>query len=329
MGRYRPSEWPPVREGAAAQAVPVLEIGGTHVTAALVHEARVSQVTRAGLDPHGTADSIVDALARAAEALEAPMDAHWVVAVPGPFDYATGVGRFERVGKFEALNGYSLLTALAQRLSPRPRAISFINDAQAYGLGEWWASAQRPARLLCITLGTGVGSAFIEHGRPVASGAEVPTLGEVHRLRWHGHDLEDLVSRRAIIRNYRKATGRELDVLQISRLARSGDTPAITVLSEAMHRLGTILAPWVERFGPDVIVVGGSMSQSWDLLCEPFVSGLGPSVSQIDVRASVLLDEAPLLGAARWLSDELLTRTPPLKRTEAGAQNPALTKGNA
>jgi glucokinase len=260
----------------------------------------VARTARARLDPDGSAEAVVAAVVGASEALGPPTGARWAVAVPGPFDYAEGVGRFEHVGKFEALNGYPLRQALVRRMPSRPSALRFLNDAQAYGLGEWDA-AGRPDRLICITLGTGVGSAFVAHGRPVTGGPDVPPLGEVHRLTWAGRDLEDHVSRRAIRRAFLDVTGLDRDVDAIARLARSGDAAATEVLDGAMTVLGGALGGWVARFRPDVLVVGGSMSRSWDLLAPPLGAALRAAGVGVEARASTLLEDAALLGAARWL----------------------------
>jgi glucokinase len=47
-----------------------------------------------------------------------------------------------------------------------------------------------------------------------------------------------------------------------------------------------------------VLVVGGSISQSWDLIQPPLERGLGATTVQ--TARSELLDDAPLIGAALW-----------------------------
>ena len=76
-------------------AVPVLEIGGsTHVTAALVAETGlVERVHRRPLHTEGDADAILSELASAAGLLSVGPRA-WGVALPGPFDYERGIGRY-------------------------------------------------------------------------------------------------------------------------------------------------------------------------------------------------------------------------------------------
>ncbi|NUP51796.1 MAG: ROK family protein, partial [Catenulispora sp.] len=79
---------------SSSTVVPVLEIGGTHVTAALV-DARAGAVVpgtvrRDGLDAAADAESILGAILACAGSVDAAAGAPWGVAVPGPFDYAQG-----------------------------------------------------------------------------------------------------------------------------------------------------------------------------------------------------------------------------------------------
>ncbi|MET7543942.1 ROK family protein [Streptomyces sp. NPDC005507] len=64
---------------------------------------------------------------------------------------------------------------MQHRLTPEPGALRFPHDADAFGIGEYAAGAAAGhERALCVTLGSGIGSAFIDHGEPVNEGALVP-----------------------------------------------------------------------------------------------------------------------------------------------------------
>jgi glucokinase len=280
---------------------PILEVGGTHVTAAWVEQDgwRVNSVNRSDLDAQATAADLIAAFVAPAARLNAPADAHWGVAMPGPFDYAHGVGLYEGVGKFDSLNGVDVRTALADALPNRPGSISFINDASAYLVGEWLAGAAIGADSCAIlTLGTGIGSAFLRNGKVIDSGPEVPPDGEVHLLEHAGRPLEDWISRRAIRRSYAEASGAsgDLDVQGITELARAGDSIARTVIEDAFVLLGQTVGPWLWHFDTQVLVVGGSISRSWDLIEDPLTRGLAECV-QI-VRLAEDTEHAPLIGAA-------------------------------
>lgn len=278
--------------------VPVLEIGGTHVTAGLFDPVAVSVdgVRRLGLDASGPATAIVDVLLRCAAPIAAAPGATWGVALPGPFDYENGVGRFHGVGKFEALNGFDLRSALCEGLPESPAGVRFLNDAHAFGLGEWASGTMAgEARALALTLGTGIGSAFVTEGVVVSDGPSVPPEGRVDLLTIDGQPLEETVSRRAILRRYGRPN---VDVADIAMAARSGEAEAGEVLRSAFYALGTALRPWVGSFRATIVVVGGSMAESWDLIAPPLASGLdGPRV--VPARRG---DQAALIGAGLWVS---------------------------
>ena len=280
--------------------VSVLEIGGTHVTAAdvAIDSRGVGQMFREPLDSDGSAEEIVSTLARCAARLPARPGARWSVAVPGPFDYEGGIGQFEGVGKFEALRGFDLRAALTSLL-PSPAGLSFHNDAHAFALGEWWAGAARGHRsAVGITLGTGVGSGFVLDGQVRRSGPGVPPDGRLDLVRHAGLPLEETVSRRAIRRAYADAVGAppELDVREIADRARQGDRAAAEVFTRTFHVLGAVLGPLLADFGATVVVVGGSIAASWDLVAPPLGAGLG--AGPVVLTQAHDLTQASLLGAA-------------------------------
>ncbi|MEQ3549199.1 ROK family protein [Pseudonocardia nematodicida] len=278
--------------------VPVLEIGGTHVTAALVdpEAARVLDSLRRPLHAEAPAGEIVGDLVACAAGLGPAVADHWGVAIPGPFDYERGVGLFSGVAKFEGLHGVDLRAALLPRLPGGPTEITFLNDAHAFALGEW-VRCGAPRRMVGITLGTGVGGAFLADGVAVRSGPEVPPGGVVHLLTHAGRPLEDTVSRRALRRTYAAVSGNlDADVHEIAEAARAGDPVARTVFDDAFRALGSVLAPWLERFCASTVVVGGSVAGSWDLVAGPLRAGLDlPGVDLVRARH---LHDAALLGAA-------------------------------
>ncbi|WP_222853794.1 ROK family protein [Fodinicola acaciae] len=269
--------------------VPVLEIGGTHVTAALVDARQIVARDKRPLAADGEADEILDTIAACANAVEAPIDAVWGVALPGPFDYADGIARYTGVGKFDRLDGWDFRTELRKRIVPSPQWIEFGNDAVAFGRGEWLAGAAHGhRRVVGLTLGTGVGSAFLADGVAVHSGPTVPPDGYAYRLTARGRPIEDFVSRRAIMAAY----AQNVDVDVIAGRARDGEQAARDVLESAFGLLSDTLAPWFSRFGAEIAVVGGAMTGSWDVIGPLLAFGV-PSVAANN-------PDAALLGAAAW-----------------------------
>jgi glucokinase len=280
--------------------VAVLEVGGTHASAAWV-DARswsVSPAGRCAIAARGGAGKLLDAFAGCVAGLGSLDGAVLSVAMPGPFDYARGVGRFRDVGKFEALNGVDVGAELAARLDVDRSRVGFVNDAAAFGLGEWLVGTARGCRrAVAITLGTGVGSAFVDAGRLVTSGRAVPPDGHVYRVRLDGRPLEDVVSRRAILSRY-GATDPSIDVAEVAARARAGEAAARAAFVEPLRALGAGLAPWLARFRAEVLVVGGGLVGSWELVSAALTDGLLAGSVAVPVRRAADPEASTAAGAA-------------------------------
>ena len=288
--------------------VPVIEIGGTHVLAALVNASggRVEAGSRqtVALDSNAPARELLSRISECARALDAPAAATWGVAIPGPFDYARGIGRFQGVGKFDSLNGVNLRARLTRAVDPNARMV-FVNDAEAFGMGEWIAGAAAGHdRAVALTLGTGVGSVFIDGGEVIRDRQDVPPDGSAHLLQIDGHPLEATVSRRAILARYTELSGDahlEDDVLGIARRAAEDETARL-VFDDVYRALGEALAPWLARFRATILVLGGSIAGSWNLVAPPLAVGVRttePDLAHtLSIVPAALGADAALLGAA-------------------------------
>lgn len=285
--------------------VAALDIGGTHVSAARVDVQAASvepgSRRRLPLRPDGGRDELLGVILRAAE-LSGAGTSRLGVAVPGPFDYERGICTIRGVGKLESLYGVDLRAELARVLGLLDStAVRFLNDAEAFLLGEWWAGEARGyGRAIGVTLGTGLGSAFLADGRIVATGSDVPPEGSLHLTTLHGRPVEELVSSRGLLARYDSGANGDVDVAGLGELARSGDARAGEAFRDTASALGECLAPWIRSFQPAVVVIGGSIAGAWDLLgpvLEAEVRGLVPVVRAAN------LDDAPLLGAARYAAE--------------------------
>jgi glucokinase len=279
--------------------VGAIEIGGTHVTAAVLVAGQRTiapkRLRRHELAPVGTRDVLVRSIVTAAQQLAVPAVTRWGVAVPGPFDYARGISRIRGVAKLDALYGVDLRRELSSALDVHPQDVSFINDADAFLIGEWWAgAAQGHERAIGVTLGTGLGSAFLERAKIVETDPRVPPEGRLDLVRFRGAPVEQTLSRRGLRAAY---GGDDPDVVEIAQRARDGEPHAGEVLHEFGKALGEFLAPWLERFDPTCLVFGGSVARSWDLWADDFHAACAPAARLYTCEVATHLDEAPLLGA--------------------------------
>ncbi|WP_082601068.1 ROK family protein [Agromyces sp. Root81] len=281
--------------------VPTIELGGTHVAVAVVDtSARAiidgtyrSRPLNSGSDVH----EILENIAAAARGLGSDHAGRWAVAVPGPFDFAAGIARYSDVGKFDSLYGVDVRARLTDALDGEAISFTFVNDADAFALGEYAAGAARGlSRFCCVTLGTGVGSGWVVAGERTDGAAPG---GELHLLEFEGQRIEARMSRRAIRAAFARRTRPTAavpDVKEIADLARSGDPIAREVLEDAFAYLGRALAGPLARFEAEALIIGGTIARSWDLLEPQLSDGLGrPGLPVIRAELS---HEAPMIGAA-------------------------------
>jgi glucokinase len=292
------------------EVVPVLEIGGSHVSSALVRTDgwQVVAPRRFPVDGSGDAATIIGAFVAAADALDAPSGATWGVAMPDPFDYEHGVATFSGVGKFDSIYGVDVGAALAAQVVHRPAGSLFVNDADAFVLGEWTLGhAQGFGRCVGLTLGTGLGTGWLVDGVVVVDEPGVPELGRARTLSLDGEGLEEIASTRGIVRRYAARGGDSRDVAEIARRARGGEAAAREAFATVFESLGRGLGPALRTFGAEVVVVGGSIARAWDLIEPALVAGL-----QWPQRPPLVLaahpEDVALRGAARYAVDAIRRR---------------------
>jgi glucokinase len=252
-----------------------LELGGSHIAAGRVDiEAGTVAARRVALPKDAARNELLDRIREAADVVSGAQ--RLGVATPGPFDYTNGVSRLRH--KLAPLYGVDLRSEIASALGLATDAIRFLNDADAFLLGEWLTGAARGVdRVLAVTLGTGLGSAFL------ADGVLTPEV-ELYRLTFRGRPVEETLSARGI--------GGGASVATLATRAREGDDVARAAFERAGADLGEFLLPHVHRLCAKRVVVGGSIARAWDLF-EHAVHTRVP-----DAVRAVNLDDAALVGAA-------------------------------
>jgi glucokinase len=278
--------------------VAALDIGGSHVSAARVDvRSRATErgtSARTSYRPDADRDELLDAIVGAAASVATGVELLGVAA-PGPFDYTRGVCEVTGLGKLESLYGVNLGRTVSAAIGDGVK-IFFVNDAEAFLLGEAWTGAARGhGRAVGITVGTGLGSAFLADGRIVADGPSVPPEGNLHRVPFRGKPVEDAISSRGLL--CRHGAGRGA-VAGLAEDARAGVPNAVRVFEQLGDDLGEFVAPWLRSFGASCLVVGGSIANAWNLFAGTLQRSLAPVPGVEVIARAADIDDAPLLGAA-------------------------------
>jgi len=283
--------------GEADRCVLVYDVGGSHIAAAVCHrqEYRLGNVVRADLPTEQSSDAFVGVLhSLGLKAAEGLMVEGAELAMPGPFDYEKGIAWLKH--KMPYLYGVNVSEALAAQFGWKASQARFLNDAAAYLLGEVGAGAAKGVkRVVCFTLGTGVGSGFAVDGRMVTEGKGVPPGGEIWNVPYEGGIVEDRISTRALQKAYKERKGQEREVASIAHYAGGGEPEATAVFEEFGKTLGIAIKSLLSDFAPDVVVLGGGISRSASLFIDRVKAELKDTA--IEVRIAMLGDNAPLAGA--------------------------------
>jgi len=226
--------------------------------------------------------------------------------MPGPFDYVKGISYIRGVAKYEKLYGCNVREALSAGLGlPEGFPVRFMNDVSVFAVGEALvgkASVYR--RSMAVTLGTGFGSAFIADRIPVVDGPEVPKLGCVYHLPYGDNIADDYFSTRWFVGKYKKLTGKELSgVKEFAELAGS-DSVVHELFAEFGNNLGIFLAPWLKKFGAEIVVVGGNISNAYHLFGDIFENSLRKENCDCRIALSELKEDAAFLGAAYLMNEK-------------------------
>lgn len=288
---------------ASHQRVLSYDVGGSHISAGIVElpgfDLVASQSTR--IDSSLSAVAVMDTLGRLGSGLLDRLPCPEILGVafsmPGPFDYQKGICLIRGLAKYEQLYGVDFRAAISGRFPDlEASAVRFINDAAAALLGEIYAGAARgKQRVIGLTLGTGIGSAFAVAGRIVRDGPGVPPDGYVYNLPCEDGIVDDVISSRGIRKEYLRLTGEDREVREVARIA-SSDAPAREVMNWFGQRLGEVLLPLVESFHPDIVVLGGAIARSAPLFLPAALEVLREK--EVDLQCSFLGDRAGLIGAA-------------------------------
>lgn len=187
------------------------------------------------------------------------------------------------------------------------------NDANLAAYGEWAVGAKgKPLSLVHLTLGTGIGSGIILEGRVWHGGAGfaaeighviVNHEGELCRCGNKGC-LETEASGPAIARHYRMFSGGKefLDAKEVARLAKKGDTAARRSFNRAGYFLGIGLGIIISILNPEIIVMGGGVMASGQLLLNPALHEarqrcFRAAYASTVIRRAVLENDAGFIGA--------------------------------
>ncbi len=295
-----------------------VDIGGTKIAVGMVDE---QGKVRARLETETAADrGYVKALERTTKMLrEAARGAGAEITgigigSTGPIDPVTG--EIGEVNFFPAWKGENPVKDLGQVFQV---SVAIENDADAAALGEAsWGAGKNKARLIYVTIGTGIGVSVVLDGK-IYRGVDrchaeighhvIDPSGPACWCGFHGC-WESLAAGPAMVGWLQKNAPQEYPGLanvtakRICELARENDVWATQAVENEGRYLGYGMANLVTIFAPDAIVLGGGVMESAELFWGKIRETIASSCRFVPYEKTQLVlaslgENANLIGAAR------------------------------
>jgi glucokinase len=306
-----------------------VDLGGTNLRAANIdaqgniHE-RARRPTPQTEDPHVIISAISSVVSDCVAQAQGRGESVAAISIVVPGSVSPESGLVVNAPNVPSIVAFPLPEALTKEL-PRPMLIE--NDANAAAVGEMWKGAGRHLQtIVCLTLGTGVGSGVILNGelwRGIdGTGGEightsVNPFGGVKCKCGNVGCLEVYASATALVRiarellltfpqSFLQGSGDELSAKVIAQSAQQGDACAIAAFEIMATHLGVGLANVVNTLNPEAIIIGGGVSAAFDLFAPRARAEMMRRAFPVPAQRCQILkaecgDDAGLLGAA-WLA---------------------------
>ena len=247
-----------------------IDLGGTKIEGIALDESR--EVARVRIDtPRDDYQATVDAITSIVADLERVAGARGTVGVGIPGTLSPDMGLVKNANSTWLL-GRPLKTDLERALD---REVRIANDANCFAVSEATDGAAAGADVVFgVIVGTGTGAGITVRGRvltgpngiagewghnplPWASGDEIP--GPPCYCGKHGC-VETFLSGPGLTRDHERRSGRRMPAIEIAAQATSGDAAANESMTCYEHRMARALAAIINIVDPDVIVLGGGLS---------------------------------------------------------------------
>ena len=305
-----------------------IDVGGTNVKIALVDDSGKiiysnSVPTRAEMGYEYTVNNIKQAIYDLMK--ETKLTAKDIEGTgfgfPGQVDYKSGIVRLA-----PNIPGW-VEVPIAKMIEDEFHIPTRVdNDVRCAALGELkYGAGKGCENLICITVGTGIGSGLIVNGKLVRGASNA--AGEIGHIKLQIHDgpicgcgdtgcMEAFASGPAIVAmaeeyilggkstKYREmANGGDITPFIVAEAAKAGDPVAKRIFARIGEYIGIGMASVVNLLNPEKIIIGGGVADAGDILLEPLKETLKKRAMKIagetvEVVPAQLGNTAGVIGAS-------------------------------
>ncbi len=248
-----------------------IDLGGTKIEAiALDHQGNTlvrHRIPTPADDYQGT----LQAIRRLVEQIETELGARGTVGIGTPGAISPTTGLLKNANSV-CLNGHPVDRDLAQALD---RTVRMANDANCFALSEATdGTAAGAAIVFGVIIGTGTGGGVVINGRPLTGINAIAGEWGHNPLPWPRDEerpgpkcycgkygcIETFLSGPGLARDYSTTQDPRPTAMEIAQRAAAGESQARAALARYADRMARALANVINIVDPDVIVLGGGLS---------------------------------------------------------------------
>jgi predicted NBD/HSP70 family sugar kinase len=248
-----------------------IDLGGTKIEGVALDGNGRELLRRRVTTPGGDYQAILAAITALVHDIEKQTGQRGTVGVGTPGAVSRATGRIKNSNSV-CLIGKPLGQDLAALLG---RPVRLANDANCFALSEATDGAAAGAEVVFgVIIGTGTGGGIVVHGRVLEGANAVAGEWGHNPLPWprdaerpgaacycgKNGCIETFLSGPGLARDHAQTTGQALTAAEIAQRAEQGDAMCNATLERYEDRLARALATVINVLDPDVIVLGGGVS---------------------------------------------------------------------
>lgn len=255
------------------------------------------------------------------------------VALPGPIENESIIKKAINIGWKK---NYNIKNEL-QKYFDKTLKIVVANDANAAAYGEYNVLDKKINSLVMVTLGTGIGGGLIydnkicngrngsamEIGHIVVDNSDTKkkcncgSVGCVETIAGSNHIKEDFIKNlndkklshiKSIYRTYKKIDIKNITVKNIFDMAKKKDALCVYTIKNAMRYVGYMLSNIILTVDPDMIVIGGGISNAGSMILRYIKDGIIEKMKMIEnipiIKISKLKNDAGVIGAGYLIKNK-------------------------
>jgi fructokinase len=248
-----------------------IDLGGTKIEIIALDDSGKELLRRRVFTPSGNYAATLQVIAVLVHDAEAELGQRGSVGIGTPGSLSRATGRLKNSNSV-ALNDKPILQDLESLLQ---RKVAISNDANCFALSEATDGAAAGASVVFgVILGTGVGAGIVVNGHVLTGPNGIAGEWGHNPLPWpETHELpgppcycgkhgciETFLSGPGMVQQYQRETSTSESAEEIVARAEEGDYACEHSLQLYENRLARSLAHVINILDPDVIVLGGGMS---------------------------------------------------------------------